>query len=67
MNFTDASSGGPFSSWSWNFGDPASGGVLPVLKTLLILSQHQGTFTVTLQVTNSAGCNNQIQTDVTVY
>ncbi|MFN8145353.1 MAG: PKD domain-containing protein [Bacteroidia bacterium] len=67
MNFTDASSGGPFSSWSWNFGDPASGSNTSGSQNPSHTFSTSGTFTVTLQVTNSAGCNNQIQTDVTVY
>lgn len=67
MNFTDASSGGPFSAWSWNFGDPASGSNTAATQNPSHSFSAPGTFTVTLDVTNSAGCQNQITHDVTVY
>lgn len=68
MNFTDASVGGPFSSWSWDFGDAGSGanntsGQQNPVHTF----STSGTFSVTLLVTNSAGCQNQVQQNVTVF
>ncbi|HRH67846.1 MAG TPA: PKD domain-containing protein, partial [Bacteroidia bacterium] len=67
MAFTDASQGGPFSAWSWNFGDAASGSNTSVAQNPSHSFSTSGTFTVTLEVTNAAGCQNQIQQDVTVY
>ncbi|MBP6400889.1 MAG: PKD domain-containing protein [Bacteroidia bacterium] len=67
MSFSDASQGGPFSAWSWNFGDAASGTNTSVSQNPSHSFSSSGTFSVTLEVTNAAGCQNQIQQDVTVY
>ncbi|MBL0102777.1 MAG: PKD domain-containing protein [Bacteroidetes bacterium] len=64
MNFTDQSSGSPI-NWSWNFGDP-SGNNTSVLQNTSHIYATPGNYTVTLIVTNAAGCSNQVQQSVTV-
>ena len=59
ISFTDQSVAnvGTITSWSWNFGDPASGG--QNTSTLQIPIHHfatAGTYTITLTVTTSNGC-----------
>lgn len=57
VNFTDTSNGSP-TSWSWNFGDPASGTSNTSSAqnpTHAFLSA--GTYTVSLTATNGAGSN----------
>lgn len=66
MNFSDQSTGTGNNSWSWNFGDPSS-------PTNTSSTQHPnhtfttaGTYSVTLVVSNSSGCQGQSQQTVTV-
>jgi|GEM_PF-454396 len=58
--FTDASTtpaGTTLLSWDWNFGDPASGtNNVSTLQNPTHVYNTQGTYTVTLQVTNSNQC-----------
>ncbi len=57
IQFTDASTGSP-TSWSWNFGDPASGTSNTSTKqNPTHVFQSAGTYTVTLQATNASGSN----------
>lgn len=68
VNFTDQSGGGPITNWSWNFNDPASGGAnSSSAQNPTHAFTGPGTYNVTLQVTNAAGCTNQIQQNVTVH
>jgi PKD repeat protein len=58
--FTDASTPvGGITSWSWNFGD---GTALDPNQSPLHTFQEDGTFTVTLTVTNSEGSNSKANT-----
>ena len=53
--FTDTSTGSP-TSWSWNFGDPASGSSnTSTLQDPSHVFAAAGTYTVTLTVSNSSG------------
>ncbi len=57
--FTDASTtaAGTIVSWAWNFGDPASGiNNTSTIQDPAHIYITQGTYTVTLQVTNSSQC-----------
>ncbi len=55
--FTDKSTGTP-TSWSWDFGDPASGtSNTSTLQNPTHTYQSAGAFTVTLTATNAAGSN----------
>ncbi|MBL0913000.1 MAG: PKD domain-containing protein [Bacteroidia bacterium] len=67
--FTDGSSGGQstVSSWSWNFGDPASGvaNQSADMHPAHIFSDT-GTFNVTLIVQNAAGCSDTLTQAVQV-
>jgi plastocyanin len=57
VTFTDTSTGSP-TSWSWNFGDPASGGSnTSTAQGPTHAFQSAGTFTVSLQATNASGSN----------
>ncbi|HXB40709.1 MAG TPA: PKD domain-containing protein [Bacteroidia bacterium] len=62
LQFTDQSTGGPFTNWSWSFGD---GG-----NSVLQNPQHNyastGTYTVTLNVTNPAGCSASVNQTVQI-
>ncbi|HPT01951.1 MAG TPA: PKD domain-containing protein [Bacteroidales bacterium] len=68
--FTDLSQlngGGNITGWAWNFGDPASG----ILNTSTVQNPaHQfastGVYNVTLTVTTSNGCANEVILPVTV-
>ncbi len=66
MSFTDQSTGGPINSWAWDFGDAGSGSNSSNAQN----PNHQfstfGNYTVTLAVTNTDGCQHQIQQNVTV-
>ena len=67
--FTDTSSisSGSIVSWSWNFGDPASG---PLNTSTLQHPQHRynaiGVYTVTLTVTSNSGCVVVLSQQITV-
>ena len=52
VQFTDTSSGGP-TSWNWSFGD----GTFSTAENPIHLYSFNGTFTVLLYVSNSAGSN----------
>jgi PKD repeat protein len=57
VSFTDTSTQTP-TSWSWNFGDPASGtNNTSAVQNPTHTFQSAGTFTVTLQATNASGSN----------
>jgi len=68
VQFNDQSllnGGGPVISWSWNFGDPVSG----AQNTSTIQNpQHtfatSNTYSVTLVITNNAGCTDTIVKDI---
>jgi PKD repeat protein len=61
--FTDTSTGNP-TSWSWNFGDPGSGGLnTSTLQNPSHTYNSDGTYTVTLTATNGAGFTTKIRTN----
>ena len=61
VNFTDKSTQSP-TSWSWNFGDPASGtSNTSTLQNPTHTFLSAATFTVTLQATNASGSNTTTQ------
>lgn len=63
--FSDAStvSAGVINSWQWNFGN----GQTSTLQNPVHNYSTEGTYTVTLTVSSGAGCNNQIQQDITIH
>ncbi len=67
--FRDTSSiaSGTLSAWSWNFGDPASGGAN---RSGLQNPQHRynaiGLYTAVLTVTSAAGCSDSVRQSFTV-
>jgi PKD repeat protein len=61
VNFTDTSSQAP-TSWSWNFGDPASGtSNTSTLQNPTHTFLSAATYTVTLTATNASGSNTTTQ------
>lgn len=67
--FTDqsqASGGSTIVSWSWNFGDPASGSNTSYMQNPQHIYSQPGTYTVTLQVENMNGCTANISQNITV-
>ena len=64
LQFTDLSqmNGGPaITTWSWNFGDPASGSSnFSTTQNPTHQFSAGGTFTVRLMVTNANGCNDSV-------
>ncbi|MFT3981305.1 MAG: PKD domain-containing protein [Ferruginibacter sp.] len=59
VSFTDNSTAnvGALNSWSWNFGDPASGAAnTSTVQNPSHIYASAGTYTVTLIVTNDEGC-----------
>ncbi len=61
VSFTDQSTGTP-ASWSWDFGDPASGtSNTSTLQNPTHTFQSAGTFTVALTASNAAGSNTTTQ------
>ncbi|REK08026.1 MAG: PKD domain-containing protein [Bacteroidetes bacterium] len=67
MNFSDLSTGGQIVAWSWNFGDPGSGANnTSNAQNPSHTFTGAGTFPVSLQVTNAAGCSTTVQQNVTV-
>jgi PKD repeat protein len=68
--FTDLSlvNGGPIiTSWSWNFGDPASPYNLSTQQHPKHVFTNIGDYIVTLVTTNSSGCPDSIQKQITVF
>ena len=61
-SFTDQSVGNnTVAQWSWNFGDPASGGSnTSALQSPTHLYGSAGTFTITLITTNNFGCKDTL-------
>ncbi|MEN6443556.1 MAG: PKD domain-containing protein [Methanoregula sp.] len=63
VQFTDLSSGSP-TAWAWSFGD----GGISTQKNPYYIYTHEGTYTVRLTVTNSAGSTTQEQPEyIAVY
>lgn len=65
VNFTDQSTlngGTPITQWLWDFGDSQTS----TLQNPTHTYAAAGTYTVTLTVTNSAGCTNTITQNVTI-
>ncbi|MHC1707938.1 MAG: PKD domain-containing protein [Bacteroidales bacterium] len=60
--FTNFSNGGGFqvSSWSWNFGDPNTTLDVSTLQNPSYIYSDEGFYDVTLSMTNSEGCSNQV-------
>lgn len=61
LQFTDVSAAnvGALTAWSWNFGDPGSGGAnSSAAQHPVHTYMAPGSYTVTLQVTNDKGCSN---------
>ncbi|MFY7991374.1 MAG: PKD domain-containing protein [Fluviicola sp.] len=70
VSFTNTSSGTGL-SYSWNFGDPASGSantsnLINPFHTFQAVGSGTQNFTVILTVTNAAGCSSNISNTVTV-
>ena len=61
--FSDNSSGGTLSSWSWNFGE---GGTSSIQNPSYAYA-NPGTYNVVLTVTNQNGCTGTVNLPVTVY
>ena len=67
--FTDASTtpSGTIVSWSWTFGDPSSGANnTSTVQNPVHIYNTQGTYTVTLQVTNSHQCHKDTTLQISV-
>lgn len=62
MQFTDLSSGGTFTGWSWNFGDGGTSGLQNPPHTYTAT----GTYAVSLTVTTSATCTATITQNITI-
>lgn len=65
MNFTDISTGSP-NTWSWDFGDPASGSNSSSAQNPSHTFSGSGNYTITITVTNAAGCQSVSQQNVNV-
>ena len=65
MDFTDISSGNP-TTWSWDFGDAASGSNTSSLQNPSHSFSTSGNFTITISVTNAGGCQSISQQNVNV-
>ncbi|NNF07200.1 MAG: PKD domain-containing protein, partial [Candidatus Eisenbacteria bacterium] len=59
VNFTDQSTGGPFTSHSWDFGDGGSSSAANPSHNYA----NPGTYTVSLTVTNACGSDSETKTD----
>ena len=57
VSFTDLSTGGPFTSWYWNFGDGSSSPQQNASHTYIA----PGTYNAYLIVTNAGGCTDTLQ------
>lgn len=69
VTFIDATTllGGVITSWSWDFGDPASGSLnTSMLQNPNHLYFAQGTYNITLSVTVSGGCNVVYSKQITI-
>ena len=64
FTFTDLSTTGPLCplTWSWNFGDGAGAASLSTLQNPVHQYQTQGTWTITLVVTNAGGSDSRSRT-----
>ncbi len=58
VNFTDLSTGSTITSWDWNFGDGGSSTAQHPSHTY----NNEGTYTVTLTVTNACGSDGETKT-----
>ena len=71
VGFTDLSQqngGGSIITWSWDFGDPASGvNNTSVLQNPSHAFSSGGTYTVNLIITNVEGCIDSISQDITIF
>ena len=67
MFFMDLSSGGTINSWTWTFNDLPSGTNTSSVQHPSHIFSSSGTYSVILHVTNTNGCQNQVQQNVTVY
>lgn len=67
MNFNDQSLGGSLTNWSWNFNDTASGTNTSTSQNPSHTFTTPGLYQVTLTVTNTDGCQNQIVKSATVH
>ncbi len=63
INQSTTPPGTTITSWSWNFGDGATGTGSVVSHSYLTA----GTYTVTLTIVNSAGCSNTVQKQVIIH
>ncbi|WP_062396702.1 PKD domain-containing protein [Methanogenium cariaci] len=62
VSFTDASTGDAITSWSWSFGD----GQGNTLQNPSHVYTYEGTYTVSLTVTNAAGTSSPVTRSITV-
>jgi len=62
MQFTDVSAGGPFTAWSWTFGD----GGISALQNPPHTYTATGTYVVNFTVTTTAGCSAITSQTITV-
>ena len=64
IKFSDLSNGGPFSSWSWNYGD---GSALGTTQNPSYTYAATGNYTVALTTTTLAGCSATVTHSLSVY
>jgi PKD repeat protein len=64
FQFTDLSTSGPLCplTWSWNFGDGAGSSSTSSLQNPIHTYQAQGTYTITLVVSNFGGSDSRART-----
>ncbi|MDD3877619.1 MAG: PKD domain-containing protein [Bacteroidales bacterium] len=68
VHFNDSSSGN-ISNWLWNFGDPSSSNNTSILQNPVFIYNQSGSFSVSLAVTTTDGCQNAaiFNNAITVY
>ncbi|HXB41665.1 MAG TPA: PKD domain-containing protein [Bacteroidia bacterium] len=62
MQFTDQSTGGPFTTWNWAFGDGGTSTIQNPAHTYTAT----GTYVVNFTVTTAAGCSATVSQNVTI-
>ncbi len=66
-NLSQTNGGGPIVAWQWNFGDPASGmNNTSALQNPVHLFTGTGSYTISLQVTNSSGCSDTFSSTTSI-
>lgn len=62
VSFTDLSTGGPFTSWLWDFGDGEFGNSQNEIHQY----ENGGTYTIVLEVVDTAGCRDAAAQDLEI-